>query len=238
MFIFLSFVTEIRHKEIAAENDEEILDIEEEDEEIEIEKIDDNIDNSFNKVVDTSITNSEKETGSECSSRSSSSTNLYSPVYPSLMPSSSLGGHSVPGFTAVYPLSPLQLPWVKRQSVHTPTLPITWPIIGPPTASSVHVHKLSNVEMFIRGVDSNRWQCQLCQKIFTSQGSLRAHARIHTGERPYQCKFCKRTFTQASTLRSHERLHTGERPYICKHCGKAFTQSAGLRSHLKTHMKK
>ena len=90
--------------------------------------------------------------------------------------------------------------------------------------------------MFSRSEDGSRWKCARCERQFNSQGSLRAHARIHTGERPYKCKFCLRTFCQASTLRSHERLHTGEKPYKCGVCGRAFTQSAGLRSHLKTHM--
>lgn len=103
--------------------------------------------------------------------------------------------------------------------------------------SSSSKQKSSNLlyGMFSRSEDGTRWQCEECKRLFNSQGSLRAHARIHTGERPYQCQYCYRTFCQASTLRSHERLHTGEKPYKCEHCGRAFTQSAGLRSHLKTH---
>ena len=123
----------------------------------------------------------------------------------------------------------------------------TWPIATPPGTAhgigstgasggkprSTSSHLLYN--MFSKTEDGTRWQCEECKRLFSSQGSLRAHARIHTGERPYQCQYCFRTFCQASTLRSHERLHTGEKPYKCEHCGRAFTQSAGLRSHLKTH---
>ncbi len=114
---------------------------------------------------------------------------------------------------------------------HIPVTAMEWPLKSITKAQSTTLL----YGMFTRTEDGTRWKCEECQRLFSSQGSLRAHARIHTGERPYQCQYCFRTFCQASTLRSHERLHTGEKPYKCEHCGRAFTQSAGLRSHLKTH---
>lgn len=123
----------------------------------------------------------------------------------------------------------------------------TW--VGPPAQPYMDVSTVKNsvgvapqegkkqllYGLFSRCEDGSRWHCEECKRLFSSQGSLRAHARIHTGERPYQCQYCLRAFCQASTLRSHERLHTGEKPYKCEECGRAFTQSAGLRSHRKTH---
>ena len=227
------------------EEEKEVLDIEEDEIEIEIEIEKEGGEEENDKALSLQ-TDTDVGSGSESSSigspPNSISSHLYSPVYPQLVPASF--GRGLPGF-GMYPFPSVQLPWLKRSAppvpAGTPMMPVTWPIVQPrnltpPGASASPLNKPSSLDMFIRGADGNRWQCQICQRIFTSQGSLRAHARIHTGERPYQCKFCKRTFTQASTLRSHERLHTGERPYKCKHCGKAFTQSAGLRSHLKTHM--
>ena len=155
-----------------------------------------------------------------------------SPVWTSV-PSYGYGVVPASGGSSQQQLSP-QLQ--QRELVLWPTSENP-PLSSKPTITGVGVGAKSDplYGLFIKTPDGTRWQCKECKRLFSSQGSLRAHARIHTGERPYQCQYCGRSFCQASTLRSHERLHTGEKPYKCEHCGRAFTQSAGLRSHLKTH---
>ena len=175
---------------------------------------------------------------------------LYSPV--SLPLQAHHIGHTPRILTTVYPLPMPPTQWLKH--AHSPSTP-PHPLVSPVPVSAtkaptmpcpwpcrpLHPHpatlspRQDDKFMFVRLADSTHWQCKLCNRVFTSQGSLRAHARIHNNEKPYRCKYCQRPFTQASTLRSHERLHTGEKPYKCDTCNKTFTQSAGLRSHKKTH---
>lgn len=171
------------------------------------------------------------------------------------LPSSSDGGYTYPGLECTSAERLLQWEQLVATSTNTaitstysdtsPTANTpaaetsswggaTRPFVESPTGSMLQGGKLL-YGLFSRSEDGTRWHCEECKRPFTSQGSLRAHARIHTGERPYKCQYCYRAFCQASTLRSHERLHTGEKPYKCEDCGRAFTQSAGLRSHRKTH---
>ncbi|GLH16047.1 Zinc finger protein, partial [Gryllus bimaculatus] len=77
-----------------------------------------------------------------------------------------------------------------------------------------------------------RHECSICQKSFTTKGSLERHMLIHSGERPYECSVCRKGFAQRIQLVTHMRMHSGERPYECSVCQKGFT----VRNTLVRHM--
>lgn len=54
---------------------------------------------------------------------------------------------------------------------------------------------------------------QFCGKGFLGRTDLDLHLTTHTKERKYVCETCGQAFGRPNTLRSHARLHTGERPY-------------------------
>ncbi|XP_059049265.1 zinc finger protein ZFP2 isoform X2 [Achroia grisella] len=119
--------------------------------------------------------------------------------------------------------------------------------------------KLSTLER----TDNKQWQCDVCQKFFTTKYFLKKHKRLHTGETPYACTQCNKTFTfqqsyhkhllyhndekphtcnycgrsfkELSTLHNHQRIHTGEKPFSCETCGKSFRQRVSYLVHRRIH---
>ncbi|XP_069674738.1 histone-lysine N-methyltransferase PRDM9-like isoform X2 [Periplaneta americana] len=77
--------------------------------------------------------------------------------------------------------------------------------------------------------------CTDCQARFSTKGNLIVHSRRHSGEKPYSCPNCDASFSTKGNLKRHVKLHSGEKPWQCTQCGSRFTEKKSLKVHMRRH---
>ncbi|XP_060075148.1 uncharacterized protein LOC132554841 [Ylistrum balloti] len=90
--------------------------------------------------------------------------------------------------------------------------------------------------------DARNYVCQICQKSYKTNSSLREHRKQHHEGREswrHHCDYCSKIFNKRSQLIYHMKVHTGDKPFPCDHCGLTFSQKGNLYKHLQTvHIRK
>ncbi|XP_075155318.1 uncharacterized protein LOC142228707 [Haematobia irritans] len=92
-------------------------------------------------------------------------------------------------------------------------------------------------ERLLRHLNAHKdLRCHICEKVFTSEPTLKEHMNIHTGKNPYLCSVCGKAFKYHSSLRKHLERHSDVCKYNCPQCSRSFKCRTDMNKHIKTHL--
>ena len=81
------------------------------------------------------------------------------------------------------------------------------------------------------------YKCDLCNKTFTEQGTLRTYLVTHSTIKPFKCELCDYTCKTNPQLRHHyKKEHNDENYYRCPKCFMKFNKKAELKHHFGEHL--
>ena len=105
-------------------------------------------------------------------------------------------------------------------------------LVNTEAAEEIHVQSKS-VQSFSQVTSvGSKFQCNLCDKLFTYKNAANQHIRgVHKGVK-YDCDYCGKRFSQSSSLNTHiQAVHNGVK-YACKQCVYECKRVKNLRAHI------